>query len=245
MQDCEVVIREFFAFYLHIRFVPRPRNNDGVARGRDGKGATDGRFAVEDDLNGRAFRHPAFYFLCNGQFLFKTRVIVCDDQMICVFGGAGNMDGYFRNPLALEHMDYDLIVVDQLDCTITLFTLTDYGRLVFGAMDQFDNGEYAKSGKTWREVMKYNGNYDLAYIGLGRAYLRQKEYDKAMDYFELKYDADNYSKAYKKHRKEFVEDHIVLIVIVILALFLIPLGIGRVKFIKYQIQISDAFKYNN
>ena len=165
--------------------------------------------------------------------------------MICVFGGAGNMDGYFRNPLALEHMDYDLIVVDQLDCTITLFTLTDYGRLVFGAMDQFDNGEYAKSGKTWREVMKYNGNYDLAYIGLGRAYLRQKEYDKAMDYFELKYDADNYSKAYKKHRKEFVEDHIVLIVIVILALFLIPLGIGRVKLIKYQIQISDAFKYNN
>jgi hypothetical protein len=218
----------------------------------------DGKFPVYGDLymgNGGGYSGPSRFadvtvfdndaYVCLDRN--RGRLFAYDDQgrMICVFGGAGNMDGYFRNPLSLEHMDYDLIVVDQLDCTVTLFTLTDFGQLVFDAMDQFDNGEYAKSGKTWREVMKYNGNYDLAYIGLGRAYLRQKDYDNAMEYFELKYDAENYSKAYKKHRKEFVEDHIVLIVIVLLALFLIPLGIGRVKLIKYQIQISDAFKYNN
>ena len=63
-----------------------------------------------------------------------------------------------------------------------------------------------------------------------------------MDYFELKYDADNYSKAYKQYRKIWVEDHIVIIVVVILALFLIPMGIGRTKKIKYEIDTADIFK---
>ena len=36
-----------------------------------------------------------------------------------------------------------------------------------------------------------------------------------MDYFELKYDEDNYSKAYKQYRKQWVEDNIVVIVIVV------------------------------
>ncbi|MCR4962065.1 MAG: NHL repeat-containing protein [Lachnospiraceae bacterium] len=218
----------------------------------------DGKFPIYGDLymgNGGGYSGPSKFadvtvfdndsYVCLDRN--RGRLFGYDDQgrMIFVFGGAGNMDGYFREPLGLEHMDYDLIVVDRLDCTITLFTLTDYGKLVFDAMDQFDNGEYGKSGRTWREVMKYNGNYDLAYIGLGRAYLRQKEYGEAMDYFKLKYDDENYSKAYKKYRKEYVEDHIFVIVVVLLVLFLVPLGIGKVKSIKREFLISDAFKYNN
>ena len=53
--------------------------------------------------------------------------------------------------------------------------------------------------------MALDGNYDLAYIGIGRSLLRQKQYKEAMDYFELKYDEDNYSRAYKQYRKEWVE----------------------------------------
>ena len=90
--------------------------------------------------------------------------------------------------------------------------------------------------------MQLDGNYDLAYIGIGRSLLRQKEYREAMDYFELKYDDENYSKAYKQYRKEWVEEHIVVIVIVILAAFLIPLSIGRIKKIKYEIDTADIFE---
>ncbi len=63
-----------------------------------------------------------------------------------------------------------------------------------------------------------------------------------MDYFELKYDEDNYSRAYKQYRKEWVEEHIVVIVIVILAVFLIPMSIGKVKRIKHEIDIADIFR---
>jgi tetratricopeptide (TPR) repeat protein len=162
--------------------------------------------------------------------------------MVFAFGGNGNMDGYFRRPSAIEHVGRELYVVDSLDCSITSFVPTEFGNTVYKAMDTFDEGKYDESGEAWREVMKMNGNYDLAYIGIGRTLLRQKNYKEAMKYFELKYDAQNYSKAFKQYRKQWVEEHIVLIVVIILLLFLVPLGIGRLKFIKHEIDTADIFQ---
>ena len=65
-----------------------------------------------------------------------------------------------------------------------------------------------------------------------------------MDYFELKYDDENYSKAYKQYRKEWVENHIAIIVIVILALFLIPMAFNKRKELIYEVENADIFKYN-
>lgn len=174
----------------------------------------------------------------------RGRLFGYDDQgrMLFGFGGNGNMDGYFRYPVALEHMGQDLLVLDSQDCAITLFTPTEFGRLVYQAIDQFDDGEYAASGETWQKVMDINGNYDLAYIGIGRSLLRQERYHEAMEYFELKYDDENYSKAYKQYRKEWVEEHIVVIFIVVFAVLIVPLAIGKVKKIKHEIDTADIFR---
>ena len=177
----------------------------------------------------------------------RGRLFGYDDQgkMVFAFGGNGNMDGYFRRPAAIDHMNYDLLVLDELDCAITLFVPTEFGELIYSAIDQFDKGEYDASEKSWREVMTIDGNYDLAYIGIGRALLRQKQYKEALDYFELKYDDDNYSKAYKQYRKIWVEEHIVWIVVFILALFLVPMIINKRKSLIYEVENADIFKYNN
>lgn len=174
----------------------------------------------------------------------RGRLFAYNDQgqLVYAFGSNGNMEGYFNRPAAIEHMDYDLLVLDSLDCSITLFVPTEFGKLIYQAIDEFDNGDYEGSGETWQKVMDIDGNYDLAYIGIGRSLLRQERYEEAMEYFELKYDDENYSKAYKQYRKEWVEEHIVIIVIVILAAFLIPLGIGKVKSIKREIETADIFK---
>ena len=173
----------------------------------------------------------------------RGRLFGYDDQgrMVFAFGGNGNMDGYFRRPSAIDHVGHELYVVDRLDNSITVFVPTQFGELVYDAIEQFDKGQYEASGESWKKVMNQNGNYDLAYIGIGRALLRQEQYEEAMKYFELKYDEDNYSKAYKQYRKIWVEDHIVIIVIVILALFLIPLTIGRIKAIRHEIDTADIF----
>lgn len=174
----------------------------------------------------------------------RGRLFGYDEQgrMLFACGGNGNMDGYFKKPAALEHVGTDLIVLDSMDCSLTLFTPTEFGNLVYQAMEQFDAGEYDASEASWRRAMELNGNYDLAYIGIGRALLSQERYEEALDYFEIKYDADNYSKAYKQYRKEWVEEHIGGIIAVILALFLIPMSIGKVKAIKHEIDVADIFR---
>lgn len=216
----------------------------------------DGDFPTYGDIymgQGGSYSGPSFFadvtvfdndsFICLDKN--RGRMFCYDDQGKLIFasGGNGNMAGYFKNPVSIDHIGYEVYVLDQLNCSVTIFTLTEFGELVFSAMDYFDDGEYEKSLNAWEEVIVQNGNYDLAYIGIGRAYLRQKDYKTAMEYFELKYDDENYSKAYRQYRKIWVEEHIVAIVVIILLLFFVPMGIGRVKSIKHEFETADVFKY--
>lgn len=215
----------------------------------------DGEFPVYGDLymgNGGGYEGPSLFADVTA---FENDCYICLDrnrgrmfgytdqgELIFACGGNGNMEGYFRKCTSIDHMGYDVLVVDQIDCAITLFTLTDFGEKVFSAMTTFDEGLYAESEAYWKEVMTLNGNYDLAYIGLGRALLRQKDYKEAMEYFKVKYDADNYSKAFKQYRKVWVEENIVKIVIVLVALFLVPALINKTKRLKHEIATADIFK---
>lgn len=174
----------------------------------------------------------------------RGRLFAYDDQgrMVFAFGGNGNVDGYFKQPVGLEHMDRDLLVLDSLDCSVTIFTPTEYGATIFDAIEQFQNGEYDTSGESWQKVLEMNGNYDLAYIGIGRSLLRQERYEEAMEYFELKMDDENYSKAFKQYRKQWVEDNIVMVILVVFAVLCVPLIIGKIKKIKREIDTAEIFQ---
>lgn len=175
----------------------------------------------------------------------RGRLFSYDSQgrLLYTFGGMGNIDGYFRRPAALEHIGRDLLVLDSLDCSLTLFVPTTFGELIYEAMDQFQAGKYDESGETWQEVLSYNGNYDLAYIGIGRSLLRQERYEEAMEYFDLKWDRDNYSRAFKQYRKQWVEEHIFLLIIAFFLVLCVPLAIGKVKKIRFEIDTADIFRY--
>lgn len=214
----------------------------------------NGEWFVIGDLywgNGGGYNGPSLFtdvtamendvYVC----LDKTRgrLFAYDDQgrMLFGFGGPGNMNGYLRRPVALDHMGHDLLVLDSLDNSITLFTTTEYGALIYDAIEQFQSGLYEESGASWQAVMDLNNNYDLAYIGIGRSLLRQERYREAMDYFELKMDDDNYSRAFKQYRKQWVEEHIGIIMTVIILLLVVPLLIGKIRRIKQEIDKSDIF----
>ena len=174
----------------------------------------------------------------------RGRLFAYDDQgrMLFAFGGNGNMDGYFKLPSAIDHMGYDLLVLDQQDNSLAIFTPTEFGKYIYQAIDQFQAGEYAESGDSWQKVLELNGNYDRAYIGIGRSLLRQEEYEEALDYFRLKWDDENYSKAFKQYRKEWVEEHIGVIFIIVFAVLCIPLLVGKIKAIKHEIDQADIFR---
>lgn len=139
-------------------------------------------------------------------------------------------------PIAIEDLGDSLLVVDQKLGSITQFTLTEYGTLINQGLAHYKKGEYDESADTWRKVLKMNGNYDQAYIGIGRALLRKEHYKEAMEYFELKLDSTNYSKAYKLYRKEWFENNIGVILAVLALLILLAYGVGFVKKVRREVE---------
>jgi hypothetical protein len=173
----------------------------------------------------------------------RGRLFAYDEQgnLLFAFGGSGSIDGKFKSPVSFDHIGNDIFVLDRLEGSITILTTTEYGDLIYKALDEYQAGQYDASGATWNEVLRLNGNYDLAYIGIGRSLLRAERYREAMDYFKLAYDDDNYSRAFQQYRKEWVEDHVGWIFVVIFILFLVPIGISRLRRIKWQIDTADIF----
>ena len=174
----------------------------------------------------------------------RGRLFGYDSQgiLLWAFGTKGNTDGAFNSGVSVEHMGYDLLVLDSLKNSVTVFTPTEYGRTIYEASEKYLEGEYDESAELWQDVLKMNANYPLAFRGIGRAILRQDEYKEAMDYFELAHDRENYGRAFKLYRKAWIEKNVLWIVIIIAALLLIPLIRGRIKKLKWEVSEYERGK---
>lgn len=167
----------------------------------------------------------------------RGRIFAYNNQgyLLFAFGGKGNHAGYFKNPVAIENINgRDLIVLDSQDSSLTVFSPTHFGNLVYDATELFACGEYEASGKVWEEVLLLNGNYDLAYVGLGKVALRQDKYKEAMDYFAVKKDRRQYSKAFVLYRKEVIEKYIGWVIGALLIIIVVIFVIKKIRKIKQE-----------
>ncbi len=156
--------------------------------------------------------------------------------LLFAFGNRGNIDGFFRSPCSIEHIGKDLLVLDSMNASLTVFTPTEYGKKIYEATELYAIGEYDQSADVWSQVLEMNGNYDLAYIGLGKSCFRQEKYKEAMEYFRLKRDKTNYSKAFTYYRKEWIEDNIWWVLIIVAVLIVIPFIVKFVKAFKQELR---------
>ena len=167
----------------------------------------------------------------------RGRVFGYDFQgnLLYAFGGIGYRQGNFKLPVAIEAIGDSLLILDKELGSVTIMTLTEYGKLINDALNTYKIGEYDISADYWRQVLKLNGNYDLAYIGIGRSLLRQDKFEEAMDYFKLKLDFKNYSKAYKLYRKKKIEDNIGYVFAIFMVLLVIIFVRNTVKKIRREV----------
>ena len=174
----------------------------------------------------------------------RGRLFGYDSQgvMLWAFGTKGSMDGTFNRAVGLDHMGYDLLVLDEMKNSITVFTPTEYGDLIYDATDAYLNGEYDQSAELWENVMKLNANYTLAFRGIGRARLRQEKYGEAMDYFERAHAREEYGRAFKQYRKIWVEKNIWWIILLIALLLIVPLALGRARKMKWEVMMHEHSK---
>jgi tetratricopeptide (TPR) repeat protein len=137
----------------------------------------------------------------------------------------------------MDNLDEEtILVLDSLAGSITEFTMTDYGRMINEALRLYKIGSYDESAEVWKRILQYNGNLELAYIGIGRALLRTDNYEEAMRYFENAHDSENYSKAYQHYREQVVEKYIIYFVVAIALLIIIPKVVRRVRKLRKEIR---------
>lgn len=174
----------------------------------------------------------------------RGRLFGYDDQgvMLWAFGTRGGVNGAFVRAVSLEHMGYDLLVLDETKNSVTVFSTTEYGSMIYEATELYQKGEYAQSADEWQEVMKLNANYPLAFRGVGRALMRENQFEEAMKYFRMAYDDENYGRAFKLYRKEWVEKNVWWILLVLAVVIIIPLMIGRIKRTKWEVIMHEQSK---
>ncbi len=142
-----------------------------------------------------------------------------------VFGGRGSQLGTFSSPTAIEINGTDILVADQGNPRITVFRRTEYAQLISGADEAYARGDYEESLELWRQVIKRNANFELAYAQIGKVYLRRNQYEEAMQYFLLgNYRGDKitnmtgYNKAFTEFRRETAARYLGIGVVVLLLL---------------------------
>lgn len=134
--------------------------------------------------------------------LTRGRIFQYDAEgnLLFTYGGVGAQTGTFRQPVAIETWGDSVLVLDQMKGTITFFGRTEFGQAVVEAVELYNDGLYEEAEEYWREVLKFDSNYQLAYDGIGKSMYNRAMYKEACDYFKVSDNTEWYSKAYKELR---------------------------------------------
>ena len=169
------------------------------------------------------------------------KIFIYDEscRIISVFGGGmgeGTQKGTFQfsDSIALKNDAQEVLVIDNKTNLLTVFQITEYGKLVKELNALSSEGHYAEAKQGWEEVLKQDANFQPAYSGLANAYIGEKDYETAIEYAKMGYDREAFAVAFEHVRKDFINDNFILIFIV---LFIVVAGTISLLFLTTKKQI--------
>ncbi|MCM1024124.1 MAG: NHL repeat-containing protein [Prevotella sp.] len=149
--------------------------------------------------------------------------------LLFIMGGSGDQLGLFLSAAAIESHDNHLYVLDSRKNNITVFTRTVFGEIVTEAANLYNDGLYEESLVPWQNVLKYDGNYRRAYIGIGNALYNKYEYKEAMGYFKISISRDRYNRAFEGYRDQWLKDNYVMAIIVIVLIIVLLVVYNKLR----------------
>ncbi len=152
------------------------------------------------------------------------RVYIYDQNCnpIAVFGGgtgAATQKGMSSivSSIALGKNN-EVILLDRVNGAVQVYKLTEYGKLLLDAQEMTISGAYVEAQPFWEKVLKLDRNCQLAYRGLAKAALINKDYEQACEYARIGLDQDTYASAYEYVRGDMLADNFTAIIIVAVVL---------------------------
>lgn len=200
------VLKRFGLFKVmgEITFFNTGGDRAGASQLTDIKATKEGSYYALDVLRGRIYTYDE------------------EGKLLYIFGGIGSQAGTFKIPVAVDQAGDDMVVLDQGTGRVTVFKPTLFGRQVNEATKLRAAGKEEEASKLWKKVLLLNSNYEIAYVGIGMAQLRDKDYGAAMRSFELGVDRKYYSIAFARERKQWMRNHmgsVLTIVVLLIAAF--------------------------
>ena len=160
-------------------------------------------------------------------------------DLLYAFGDMGDQCGNGENLAAIAYQVIDgksyILTLDNAfggSVKITRYSPTEYCDTIMKAIANENEYKYSVSIDYWQDVLTKNNNFDLAYIGIGKALFNQGKYDEAKEMLESAYETDYWSKAFGEQRKEIIGKYMIPLVvglIAIIVLFLKFLGWAKKK----------------
>lgn len=171
-------------------------------------------------FNSIAADDKGYYYAIDGT---HCRIFIYDTKsnVISVFGGgkqSGRQAGTFISPSSISVFGDDVIVTDFSSGKITVFSPTEYGKTYMTANLLTSHSDYVEAKPYWELINAQDRNNQLAWRGLAKAALKEKDYSLALEYSKAGLDRKTYSQAYQKVRDQFISDNFWWISIAALAL---------------------------
>lgn len=127
-----------------------------------------------------------------------------DGNLLYEFGGIGSSQGLFRTPAAIGISEGRTLVLDKGYNRLTVFEPTQYGGYIREAVRALYDGKADESTAAWRNVLKLNSNFEVAYLGIGKSLMKKGDNKGAMANFKLGNNREYYSEAFKRYRQQVV-----------------------------------------
>ncbi len=165
----------------------------------------------------------------------RSKVFTYDSNgnLLFAFGDKGNQLGNIQNLVAIDYQGTNMILLDRATNALTVYKRTGYGDLLAAAIQNTEDKQYAKAVDYYLNILQRNNNYDAAYIGIAQGLYRDGEYVQAMKYYKYAYNTEDYSEAYQAYRKEWMEENIWVIPVV---LFVVIFAV--LKFFKFANKVN-------
>ncbi|MBR4073310.1 MAG: tetratricopeptide repeat protein, partial [Clostridia bacterium] len=146
-----------------------------------------------------------------------------DGTMLNVFGGDGEVAGFFKSPVSIVvDSKGSVLVADTSNNTVQRFTRTSFAASIYEAQVAYDNGMYEEAYELFLKAKKVNPNYSILNNGMAECLYKMERYDEAAELYKFADNREGYGKVQAIKRKVFIKEHFgwvcfaILVVVVIL-----------------------------
>ena len=176
----------------------------------------------------------------------RSKIFTYNDngELLFAFGdNTGSQKGNVKDVEAITYQGDKMIVLDKGNTCLVVYRRTEYGDILMKAIVDQNEMRFDAAAENWEQILKRNNNFDLAYIGIGKYYHWDNDYETAMKYFKAAHDTTLYSDAYNETRNVWLNQWFWTIPVgIVVGLLLIAKGLARAAKLNQRASLKPGRK---